>query len=144
MGCALAGEKKATVREVAEEVHRLNPEVAVARLMKDVEVSPDDPSHVSHDLDWSGMGISKLPDIIGDLTIWGYLNLSNNQLSSLPEGFGSLRVWSGIGLADNQLNSLPESFGSLKDQHVRNVDLRNNPIAQYLSADYFDGLDLQL
>ena len=53
----LPAERKATVQEVAEEVHRLNPGVSVERLMRGVKVDPEDPSRVIGNMNWGGKGI---------------------------------------------------------------------------------------
>ena len=116
-----AERRRATVREVAEEVARLNPGIDVEELMRRVrgKVDPEDPSRVTGDIYWGGMGISELPGIIGDLTIRGSLLLINNRLRSLPEGFGSLTI-GGVLL------------------------LYGNPITDSLRTDSFDGIRLVL
>ena len=98
--------RKASVREVATEIVARNPSAAadgltVERLMEDVEVDPEDASHVLGDLDWGHKGLVVLPESIGDLTVDGGLHLSDNQLESLPESFGSLAVGGYLNLNGN-------------------------------------------
>jgi len=106
--------RKASVAEVA-----CNPDargahgdaLTVEMLMNNVEMDPEDDSHVLGN--WARIGIVVLPESIGDLTVGGDLYLGDNQLESLPESFGSLTVGGSLALNDNQLGLLPESFGSL-------------------------------
>ena len=113
--------RKASFAEVAAEVVACNPDargtygdaLTVETLMNNVEVDPEDDSRVLGNLRWSRIGIVVLPERIGDLTVDGILNLSDNQLESLPESFGSLTVRGDLYLQGNKLESLPESFGSL-------------------------------
>jgi len=107
---------KATVEEVAAEIATLNPGVSRERLMKYVEVDPEDASHVKGKVNWSTEGIAVLPESIGDLTVGGTLHLGNNNLATLPASFGDLKVGG-------------------------EVDLVGNPVAA--SGPRFDGLDVR-
>ena len=116
--------RKASVREVATEIVARNPRAAadgltVERLMEDVEVDPEDASHVLGSLNWSYAGIVVLPESIGGLTVDGNLVLYANKLESLPESFGSLTVGGYL-------------------------DLRNNPVAKSLNENSFPGLRIFL
>jgi len=113
--------RKASVAEIAVAIEEANPRAVgdngaaatAESLMKDVEVDPEDASHVLGDLNWSRRGIVVLPETIGDLTVDCVLDLNHNELKSLPESFGSLTVGGHLNLSYNNLKSLPESFGSL-------------------------------
>ena len=70
--------RKASVREVAADIVAGNPSAAadgltVEGLMEDVEVDPEDASHVLGSLNWGGKGLVVLPESIGDLTVDGCL-----------------------------------------------------------------------
>ena len=123
-----AERRRATVREVAEEVARLNPGVGLEWLMRRVEgkVDPEDPSRVLGYMFWEGKGIRKLPESIGDLTIEGDLSFYNNHLSSLPESFGSLTVGEDLFLVGNRLRTLPKSLPNVKGDIPSSV-----PISAY-------------
>jgi len=162
--------RKASVREVATEIMARNPRAAadgltVERLMEDVEVDPEDASHVLGSLNWSYAGIVVLPESIGDLTVDGRLCLQFNQLESLPESFGGLTVGGDLKLENNKLESIPESFGSLTVGGNLNLyfnqleslpesfgsltvggylGLYNNPVAKSLNENSFPGLALHL
>ena len=161
---------KATVEEVVAEMIELNPHLTRERLMRDVEVDPEDASRVKGDVNWYKKGIKVLPESIGDLTVGGdlilynnnlvtlpasfgsltvggRLDLERNHLATLPASFGSLTVGSYLDLKDNNLATLPASFGSLQvggheDLSGRQVFLVGNPVAA--SGPHFDGLDLVL
>jgi len=162
--------RKASVREVAAEIVARNPSAAadgltVEWLMEDVEVDPEDASHVLRGLNWGLLEIVVLPESIGDLTVGGGLWLDNNKLESLPESFGSLTVGGDLGLHSNKLESLPTSFGSLTvggDLYLYSnkleslpesfgsltvggdLGLHYNPVAKSLNAHSFPGLTLRL
>ena len=110
--------------------------------MHDVEVDPEDASHVLGSLNWGLRGIVVLPESIGDLTVDGHLWLEKNQLESLPTSFGSLTVGGDLYLYSNKLESLPESFGSLTVGG--DLGLHYNPVAKSLNAHSFPGLTLRL
>ena len=87
--------------------------------MEDVEVDPEDDSHVLGGLNWSSKGLVVLPESIGDLTVDGNLNLHYNQLESLPESFGGLTVGG-------------------------DLILKFNPVAKSLNKHSFPGFSLHL
>ena len=108
---------KATFAEVVDDIVEMNPGVTREKLMRGVEVDPEDASRVEGDVDWDLKGIKVLPESIGDLTVGGGLYLGSNNLATLPASFGSLQVG-------------------------KRVFLNDNPVAA--SGPHFDGLDLVL
>ena len=64
-------------------------------------------------LDLRGNPLTELPERIGDLTALTFLNLSHNQLTTLPESIGGLTALTFLYLIGNQLTTLPESIGGL-------------------------------
>ncbi len=77
-------------------------------------------------LDLSGLGLTSLPKVIGDLTHLESLNLNKNQLTALPETFGNLTRLKRLNLGYNQLTSLPETFGNLT--HLESLNLNKNQL----------------
>jgi internalin A len=77
-------------------------------------------------LDLSGVGLTSLPTVIGQLTNLTDLVLSNNQLTSLPTGIGQLNKLSQLDLSDNCLTSLPAEIGQLANLNWLN--LRSNSL----------------
>ena len=75
--------------------------------------APDDPM-VLKEVDFRELGITALPEMIGELKITGNLDLWRNRLTSLPESMGSIQVGKKLDLSHNQLRSLPESMESMK------------------------------
>lgn len=69
-------------------------------------------------------GITKLPQLIGNLTGLTELNLYGNQLNSLPDEIGNLTELTHLNLMYNQRTELPDSFDSLIQ--LENIDLRFN------------------
>jgi len=59
------------------------------------------------------LGLSSLPEQIGDLTDLTSLNLGDNQLTTLPERIGNLTALTSLDLNHNQLTTLPEQIGNL-------------------------------
>lgn len=64
-------------------------------------------------LDFRGMGLSELPESLGQLTQLQSLNLSGNQLTVLPESLGHLTKLEKLNLSSNQLTTLPMWLGQL-------------------------------
>ena len=119
-----------TVRQVMQDIVRLNDHLNVEKLMEYVDVDPDDASRVTGNLFLNRKRIRALPESIGSLTVDGMLALSNNELRTLPESFGSLTVNSTLTLFNNMLETLPESFGSLtigNDLYLNNNMLETLP-----------------
>jgi len=67
----------------------------------------------STELSLDGLGLSSLPEQIGDLTALKVLNLSSNRLTTLPERIGDLAALTSLDLSDNRLTTLPERIGDL-------------------------------
>ena len=65
------------------------------------------------DLDLSGLGLTRLPPEIGQLSALEALHLFNNKLTSLPPEIGLLSALMRLHLAYNQLSSLPRELGQL-------------------------------
>ena len=61
----------------------------------------------------ASMGLTALPESLGDLTLSGDLHLSFNDISTLPESFASITLGGDLYLSCNNLSTLPESFGSV-------------------------------
>jgi internalin A len=64
-------------------------------------------------LDLSQLGLTAIPEPIGQLTSLTILNLSINRLTSLPESIGQLTGLSTLLLNHTELTELPESIGQL-------------------------------
>ena len=75
---------------------------------------PIDPSKVNTSINWRDLSIFKLPDIIGDLTINGNLDLSLNYFRVLPDGFSNIEIKGTLDLYNVHLTELPENFGNIK------------------------------
>ncbi len=65
-------------------------------------------------LDLRSNQLTTLPKRIGNLTALTYLSLGGNQLTTLPESIGGLTALTDLLLGRNQLTTLPESIGGLK------------------------------
>ena len=59
------------------------------------------------------LGLSNVPDEIGQLNFLQTLYLDCNKLSHLPDAIGNLQFLTYIDLHSNQLLNLPESIGNL-------------------------------
>ena len=62
-------------------------------------------------LDLSELGLTSLPEEIGNLTELQSLDLYSNQLTTLPPSIGALTALRELNLSSNQLTALPESIG---------------------------------
>jgi internalin A len=71
-----------------------------------------------------GNQLSALPASIGQLRHLRELILYNNQLTALPDSIGQLTRLESLRLGNNRLRALPASIGQLKQ--LRNLDLSNN------------------
>ena len=79
------------------------------------------------ELPLTDLGISELPDEIGQLTDLWVLDLSNNQLASLPDSISQLANLQWLDFSNNQLASLPDSISQLTN--LQGLDLSNNQLA---------------
>ena len=70
------------------------------------------------------LGISELPDEIGQLVNLRVLDLGHNHLASLPESIGQLDNLQKLDLGGNQLASLHASIGQLANLQL--LDLTGN------------------
>jgi internalin A len=81
-------------------------------------------------LDLHGLGLTRLPPEIGQLTALSELYLHRNQLRSLPPEIGQLTALSALFLNNNQLSSLPPEIGqlvALSELHLHNNQLSSLP-----------------
>jgi len=78
------------------------------------------------ELDLSKLGLTELPEAIGQLTQLQKLKLYNNKLTALPESLGQLTQLLTLNLAVNQLTALPQSLDQLTQ--LLELDLTINPL----------------
>ena len=74
-----------------------------------------------------GMGLTEVPESLGNLTRLQLLDLSENQLTSLPKSLGNLAQLQELDLHTNQLTLLPESLSKLAQ--LRELNLFANKLA---------------
>lgn len=75
-------------------------------------------------LDLSNLGLTTLPESLGQLTQLRHLRLFDNALTTLPEWIGQLTQLQRLNLTRNRLTSLPESLRRLK--MLEELYLHNN------------------
>jgi len=68
-----------------------------------------------------GLGLTALPEAVGQLTELKTLDLGGNQLIALPEAIGQLTQLQGLDLSHNRLTALPEAIGQLTQLQYLNV-----------------------
>ncbi|MBV9209732.1 MAG: leucine-rich repeat domain-containing protein, partial [Acidobacteria bacterium] len=73
-------------------------------------------------LDLGNLGLTELPESLGQLTQLHILHIYYNELTSLPESLGQLTQLRALTLFVNQLTSLPESLGQLKELLTLYID----------------------
>ena len=78
------------------------------------------------ELDFGKMGLTELPETIGQLTQLKWLNLSNNELTTLPESVSYLVLLETLTLPTNKLHILPEVLEKLKQ--LQSLDVSNNQL----------------
>jgi tetratricopeptide (TPR) repeat protein len=59
------------------------------------------------------LGLTGVPDCIGELSLLEKLNLNGNSISTLPESIGNLIGLTHLNISDNQLTMLPEGIYGL-------------------------------
>ena len=64
-------------------------------------------------LDLADLGLTAVPDSIGQLTALTELDLSYNQLTAVPDSIGQLTALTELYLHGNQLTAIPDSIGQL-------------------------------
>lgn len=74
-------------------------------------------------LDLSDLGLTRLPESIGQLTQLEKLNIGANRLTALPDWLGHLRRLQRLDVFDNQLTSLPESLSQLPQLQELNLGM---------------------
>jgi internalin A len=77
-------------------------------------------SHAT-ELELTGMGLTALPELIGQLKTLQKLRLTNNRLTALPESIGQLSQLKSLRVWGNQLRALPESIGQLERLELLDV-----------------------
>ena len=77
-------------------------------------------------LSLEGLGLSSIPEQIGNLTALRSLSLNRNQLITLPEQIGNLTALTGLSFGHNQLTTLPEQIGNLTA--LRSLNLYDNQL----------------
>lgn len=77
-------------------------------------------------LDLNRMGLSELPESLGQLTQLQLLYLSGNQLTALPGWLGQLTQLQSLDLSSNQLTALPKSLGQLTQ--LQSLNLSSNQL----------------
>ena len=90
-------------------------------------------------LDLIGMGLTELPEALGQLTRLREVNLSHNRLTALPESLGQLTQLQSLDLRGNRLMALPETL--TQRDHLDRLVLDDNPLNPELAAAYKEGLD---
>ena len=102
------------MRQVAKDLVALHPGggLTVEELMSKARFEADGCTlkkwHLGH------MGLTALPESLGDLTLSGSLRLYYNKISTLPESFASVTVGGRLDLRGNRLTTFPKSFPNVK------------------------------
>ncbi|PSR16564.1 serine/threonine protein kinase [filamentous cyanobacterium CCP3] len=65
------------------------------------------------ELDLSGLGLTVIPESLGNLTSLNWLDLSDNQLTAIPDYLGNLPNLTRLYLYQNQLTVIPDYLGNL-------------------------------
>ncbi|HEU4622027.1 MAG TPA: leucine-rich repeat domain-containing protein [Burkholderiaceae bacterium] len=77
-------------------------------------------------LNLSGLGLTSLPEHIGQLDHVVDLDLRDNKLQALPESIGQLQQLRALHVGDNALTALPHALGRLK--MLRTLVANNNQL----------------
>ena len=86
--------------------------------------------------------ISSIPSVLGQLTGLQELKLSRNQISSIPSVLGQLRRLRQLDLDSNQISSIPSVLGQLRRLEILSLD--NNPLNPQFATAYSQGTDVLL
>ena len=78
------------------------------------------------ELNLSYMGLTELPESLGQLMQLQTLKLDNNKLTALPESLGQLKQLQSLSLGNNRLTALPECLGQLKQ--LQSLDVSGNQL----------------
>src|SRR6187397_2422076 len=78
------------------------------------------------ELNLTGLGLSRLPPEIHQLTNLTVLSLHDNQLGLLPPEIGQLTNLTTLSLSSNQLSTLPPEIGQLTN--LTTLSLNNNQL----------------
>ncbi|MFK7804068.1 MAG: leucine-rich repeat domain-containing protein [Anaerolineae bacterium] len=79
-------------------------------------------------LELGGLGLTELPNEIGQATHVTRLSLRGNSLTALPAEIGSLVNLTFLSAADNQLSKLPAEIGQLTS--LTRLNLKNNQLSE--------------
>lgn len=82
----------------------------------------------ARELDLSSMGLTELPQSLGELTQLHALNLSSNRLERLPESLAQLTKLRSLNVRGNELSAVPRSFQKLSE--MRSLDLADNRLSR--------------
>lgn len=74
----------------------------------------------------SGNKLTKIPDEIGNLGQLEEIDLEGNQITAIPDSIGKLKLLKVLDFRSNQLNYVPESLQNLRI--LEKLDLRDQPI----------------
>lgn len=80
------------------------------------------------------MGLTSLPDSIGNLEYLQELHVGHNKLTTLPESIGNLRHLGTLAIDHNEITAVPDNLGHLNQLHTLDLSanqLRSLPIAFY-------------
>ncbi|MBE9160543.1 leucine-rich repeat domain-containing protein [Nodosilinea sp. LEGE 06152] len=80
------------------------------------------------ELDLSGLGMTAIPESLGNLINLIALDLSQNQLTAIPDNLGQLTKLAELDLSQNQLAAIPASFGKLTNLTI--LDLTDNQLTK--------------
>jgi len=62
----------------------------------------------------NSMGLTTIPESVGQFTNLTWLKADSNQLTTIPESIGQLTKLTALNLSSNQLTTIPESIRKLK------------------------------
>jgi len=72
----------------------------------------------------NSMGLTTIPESVGQFTNLTWLKADSNQLTTIPESIGQLTKLTALNLSSNQLTTIPESIRKLKK--LSQLNLGNN------------------